>query len=78
MSAGSDSSLEDSVLKAHEAGDLDALWRLYRFAAEEADRAGDEDRAAFLLTHAWVFALDVGAAAAASELFRELQARGRA
>ena len=78
MTIGSDRLLEGRVLEAHEAGDCDALWRLYRVAASDADRAGDTDHAAFLLTHAWVFALDVGADDAASQLFEELRERGRA
>ena len=78
MNTVSERTLEGRVLRAHEDGDLDALWRLYREAASDADRSGDADRAAFLLTHAWIFALDVGANKAASELFQELKARGRA
>ena len=67
--------LESQLLSAHKAGDLDELWRLYRIAAAAADETGDMDRAAFYLTHAWVFALDAGSAAA-SDLFDELRARG--
>ena len=66
------------MLQAHAAGDLDALWRLYRDAASDAELAGDEDRTAFFLTHAWIFALDFGATKEASELFEELKAMGRA
>ena len=77
MNDGDHKKLESQILEAHNASDSDALWRLYRIAAASADDAGDEERAAFFLTHAWVFALDA-ASASASDLFDELRARGRA
>lgn len=52
--------LERDLLAAHAAGDGAALVRLYAQAAETAEAAGDTDRAAFYLTHAHVFALEMG------------------
>jgi hypothetical protein len=68
--------LDAALLTAHAAGDAAALSRLYAEASEAAETAGERDRAAFYLTHAYVFALDRGEAAAA--LYRaRLQAWGR-
>ena len=58
--------LEDRLLAAHENGDSAALSVLYREAADAAEEAGERDRAAFFLTHAWVFALDAGMSSAES------------
>ena len=49
--------LDAALLAAHAAGDLDALVTLYRQAAEAAD---DPDAKGFYLTHAHVFALELG------------------
>mgnify|MGYP001816605539 CR=1 FL=1 len=68
--------LETSLLAAHQSGDLSDLIRLYGEAAERAEAAGDIDRAAFFLTHAWIFALDAGDVRA-TELHSRLAAWGR-
>ena len=49
--------LDTALLAAHEAGDHESLVTLYRAAA---DAAATEDAAAFYLTHAHVFALEIG------------------
>lgn len=49
--------LDAALIAAHAAGDLSALVRLYRRAA---DATADPDRAAFYLTHAHVFAMEMG------------------
>jgi hypothetical protein len=55
------SGLDDRLLAAHENGDRAALVSLYTEAAE----AATEDQArGFYLTHAYVFALDLGSNAA--------------
>jgi hypothetical protein len=51
------SSLDAQLLAAHDAKDSAALIRLY---AQAADEAGDIDTACFYLTHAYVFALELG------------------
>ena len=51
---------ERDLLEAHARGDGRAVARAYLAAANGAARAGDEGRAAFFLTHAWVFALEAG------------------
>ena len=68
MMAESDD-LERRLLAAHDLGDLRALAGLYAEASERAEATGQRDRAAFFLTHAWVFALDAGLASA--EAFRD-------
>lgn len=50
--------LEARLLAAHADDDRAALVTLY---AEAADQAEDEDAAAFYLTHAYVYALELGA-----------------
>jgi hypothetical protein len=54
------SDLDRRLLEAHASGGADALSRLYHEASRLADGAGDRDRAAFFLTHAWIFALEAG------------------
>ena len=66
-------SLDARLLKAHERGDKAALVALYSEAAETATH---DDAQAFYLTHAYVFALDVGAPEASS-LREKLQQLGR-
>lgn len=65
--------LDTRMIHAHEARDLGALVHLY---TEAADTVNDVDAACFYLTHAYVFALEAGAAQAAS-LRARLVARGR-
>ena len=66
-------SLEERLLAAHAADDLARLIRLYQ---EASQRAVSEDVAAFFLTQAYVYALDLGDPAA-SGLRQALIARGR-
>lgn len=54
--------LDAALLAAHEAGDRRALIGLYAAAADGVA----EDAARFYLTHAYVFALESGAAEAAA------------
>ena len=56
------SDLDTRLLAAHEAGDRAALIGLYE---EAADGAADDTSRGFYLTHAYVFALEVGDARAA-------------
>lgn len=56
--------LQRRLLAAHDVGDRLELSRLYAAAGDMADEAGDRDRAAFFLTHAWIFALEAGSATA--------------
>lgn len=51
---------ERRILAAHADEDIAALARLYREAGEQAEAEGARDRAAFFLTHAWIFALEAG------------------
>lgn len=67
------SATEADVLAAHAAGDLPALVTLYSEAAATAE---DPDAAAFLLTHAYVFALEAGHPGA-DDLHAALVAAGR-
>ena len=66
-------SLDQRLLQAHAAGDKAALVALY---TEAADAAEDIDAACFYLTHAYVFALDIGHPAATA-LHARLKAEGR-
>lgn len=52
--------LETRLLAAHDRRDGPRLARLYAEASEAAEAAEDRERAAFYLTHAWVFALESG------------------
>ncbi len=67
------SDLDARLLAAHAAGDWSALVTLY---TEAADTAPDPDAAAFYLTHAYVFALEL-AHPAAPALRARLVAAGR-
>ena len=69
--------LERALLKAHAETDATALIRLYTLAGDQAEVAGEIDRACFYLTHAFVFALEAGAAEA-DPLNARLAERGRA
>lgn len=66
--------LDDALLAAHARDDRAALVRLYTQAADEAC---DLDAACFYLTHAFVFALELGLPEAAT-LNRRLVAHDRA
>lgn len=65
--------LDDMLIAAHECEDRTALVGLY---AQAADSVNDLDAACFYLTHAYVFALEVGDARA-SDLHARLEAEGR-
>lgn len=65
--------LDERLLKAHEKDDRSALVALY---TEAADQAADVDAQCFYLTHAYVFALELGDARAV-ELYKHLAAHDR-
>ncbi len=65
--------LQERLLAAHEADDKPHLVTLYTLAADAAE---DIDAACFFLTHAYVFALDVGDERALS-LAKRLAEHGR-
>ncbi len=73
---GGADALDRALLTAHAAGDGAALARLYAQAADQAEAEGQEARAGFYLTHAYVFALEQGDAAA-GVLHARLKALGR-
>ena len=77
MNAGDDHArLDADLLAAHATGDHHALVDLYAAAAAQARDDGDDLRAGFYLTHAWVFALETGHARQ-DELRKRLAADGR-
>ena len=49
--------LDAQILSAHARGDKEQLIALYR---EAANQCSDVDEACFLLTHAYVYALEMG------------------
>ena len=65
--------LDTRMITAHEANDRMALIRLY---AEAAEGANDLEASCFYLTHAYVFALEAGAAQA-QDLHARLVRHGR-
>ncbi|WP_300531501.1 hypothetical protein [uncultured Mameliella sp.] len=65
--------LDDMLLAAHEADDRPALVGLY---AQAAETVNDMDAACFYLTHAYVFALELGDRRATA-LHARLKAEGR-
>jgi hypothetical protein len=65
--------LDTQLLAAHASGDKAALVTLYTAAA---DQAGSVDAACFYLTHAYIFALDLGHADTA-HLHARLAEHGR-
>lgn len=65
--------LDARLLAAHAADDRPALIALYR---EAAAQARDDVARSFYLTHAYVFALEAGAAES-REIAEELRAMGR-
>ncbi len=68
--------LDDRLLAAHRDGDRMALIRLYTEAGNRATAEQRHEAAGFYLTHAYVYALETGAAAA-KELHARLKAAGR-
>ncbi|MGB5559808.1 MAG: hypothetical protein WBN04_17585 [Paracoccaceae bacterium] len=71
-----DPDLDHRLLQAHAHADKQALIGLYRQAADLNEASQQIDAACFYLTHAYIFALDVGAAEA-RDLHARLKARGR-
>jgi len=65
--------LDARLLDAHERDDRPALVTLYQ---EAADTACDENAEGFYLTHAYIFALELGHPAAAA-LHARLKSAGR-
>lgn len=65
--------LDRRLLAAHAAGDKQALVTLY---TEAADAATDDTARGFYMTHAYVYALDIGDPRA-SALHKELKAMKR-
>ncbi len=53
--------LDERLLAAHASADVQKLVALYTEAADRCEIDGDVDAACFYLTHAFVFALQVGA-----------------
>ena len=66
-------SLDDALIDAHADDDKPALVALYSQAATEAT---SEEARGFYLTHAYIFALEIGAPVASS-LKSQLAAMGR-
>ncbi len=67
------SDLDDAMLEAHANADGRRLVALY---TQAADQARDLDAACFYLTHAYIFALELGAPQVAA-LHGRLTAHGR-
>ena len=55
-----DDRLHQALLKAHGANDRGALVALYTDAADAAKTSQDVEKECFFLTHAWIFALEIG------------------
>ncbi|MEM6386775.1 MAG: hypothetical protein AAF718_11130 [Pseudomonadota bacterium] len=52
--------MSDAVSVALALGDIERVVSLYEKAAAMKEEAGDIDAACFLLTHAWIHALEAG------------------
>lgn len=72
----SDQALDDAIMRAHDDNNAGLLAALYTEAADRIEAAGQQDAACFLLTQAYIFALDAGGTNA-QELHRRLVAYGR-
>jgi hypothetical protein len=68
--------LNESLITAHAANNKAQLVRLYRRAGDMMISEGNIDAASFYLTHAYIFALDVGDDAA-PEIHKMLVGYGR-
>lgn len=68
--------LDGMLAAALAARDIATVVETYMRAAQMAEAAGDTDRGCFLLTQAWIFALEAGDARAGS-LRARLIAQGR-
>lgn len=66
-------SLQDRLLAAHARDDRTALVGLY---TEAAETAGNLDASCFFLTHAYIYALEIGDPAAKA-LYLRLKVHGR-
>ena len=66
-------SLQDWLLDAHDRDDRRGLVALYREAADSTD---DIDAACFYLTHAYIYALEMGDPAQ-DQIYLRLKAHGR-
>lgn len=53
--------LHQQLLEAHAGQDLNSLMALYARAGKSMETRGDIDAACFYLTHAYVYALELGA-----------------
>jgi len=71
-----ETAIEAALLAAHAANDKPTLARLYRQAGEMMLARDQVDAGCFYLTHAYIFALDCGAADA-PDIHRILVAHGR-
>lgn len=52
--------LEVRLLAAHSTGDVATLVMLYSEAADRAAAGHNIEKECFFLTHAWIFALEIG------------------
>ena len=52
------SNLDQDLIRAHQANDLDKLVELYQQAADDSFGRNDIDAGCFYLTHAYIFALE--------------------
>ena len=68
--------LNSQVLKAHETGDQKTLVDIYHMLGQEELDQGDVPAASFLLTQAYVYALESGDSRA-TEIHQLLKAHGR-
>ena len=69
--------LDRLILAAHAAGAKTDLVRLYAEAGDLLETASTADHAAFVRTQAYVYALETGDRAAATQLLTALRAAGR-
>jgi hypothetical protein len=68
--------LDEQVLKAHEQGDHGALVDVYHMLGDEELAGGKITSGCFLLTQAYVYALEAGDARA-NEIHKILKSHGR-
>ena len=72
----SDRTVSDDLQAAIQAGDLTRVVDIYLDGVAVKDAAGNKDSAGFLLTQAWIFALEAGDPRA-TEIRARLIAEGR-
>ena len=68
--------LEVQLSSAFQKGDKTAIAQVYVLGADIALAEGDSDRECFLLTHAWVYALEAGDVLA-DDCWKRLRGYGR-